>query len=69
MSVEGKGRLTKIRKAQNKATSPNKALLDMFSQVPKDSVKSVTYDNGTENTGRTEIKHIPNFGKGNCRKY
>jgi IS30 family transposase len=41
---------------QNKTSiESNNALLDMFSKMPKDCVKSITYDNGTENTGHTEI--------------
>ena len=70
VSVERKGRLTKIRKVNDKTSrESNKALLDMFSPMPEGSVKSITYDNGTENTGHIEINRILVISSYFCQPY
>jgi len=70
VSVERKGRLTKIRKVQNKTSKEsNKALLDMFNAMPQESVKSITYDNGPENSGHMEINRILGTDSYFCRAY
>jgi IS30 family transposase len=70
VSVERKWRLSKLRKVKDKTGSQsNKALLDMFGQMPKDTVKSITYDNGTENTGHIEINRILNTKSYFCQPY
>ena len=70
VSVERKDRFTKIRKVQNKTSKEsNKALLDMFEQMPQGSVKSITYDNGTENTGHIELNDILGTKSYFCHPY
>jgi len=70
VSVERKGRFTKILKVQNKTSKEsNNALLNMFNQMPKDFVKSITYDNGTENSGHMEINHILGTSSYFCHPY
>jgi len=70
VSVERKGRLTKIVKVQNKTSSEsNRALIDMFGSMPKNTVKSITYDNGPENTGHLEINRILEISSYFCRAY
>jgi IS30 family transposase len=41
----------------------------MFSKMPKDYVKSITYDNGTENAEHTEINRILKIGSYFCQPY
>jgi len=70
VSVERKGRLSKLRKVKNKTRSEsNKALIDMFSQMPKEKIKSITYDNGAENTGHVEINRILKTKSYFCQPY
>ena len=70
VSVERKGRLSKIRKVENKTSrESNKALIEIFSQMPKDAIKSITYDNGTENAGHIEINRIFNAKSYFCQPY
>jgi len=70
VSVERKGRFTKIMKVPNKTSKEsNKALLNMFNQMPKGFVKSITYDNGTENSGHMDINSILKTDSYFCRPY
>jgi IS30 family transposase len=70
VSVERKGRFTKILKVPNKTSKEsNKALLNMFSQMPKSCVKSITYDNGTENSGHIDINNILGTNSYFCQPY
>jgi IS30 family transposase len=70
VSVERKGRLTKILKVPNKTSKEsNKALLNMFCQMPKGYVKSITYDNGTENSGHMDINNILGTDSYFCQPY
>ena len=41
----------------------------MFSDMPKGTVKSITYDNGKENTGHIEINKILNTLSYFCQPY
>ncbi|MDR2437635.1 MAG: IS30 family transposase [Endomicrobium sp.] len=61
--MKEKGRITKTRKESNKA------LLDMFSQMPQESIKSITYDNGTENAGHAELNCILGTKSYFCQPY
>lgn len=70
VSVERKTRITKIRKVKNKTSSAsNDALLDMFAVLPKEMIKSITYDNGSENTGHIEINRILGTASYFCQAY
>jgi len=70
VSVERKGRFTKILKVQNKTSKEsNDALLDMFSKIPKKFVQSITYDNGTENSRHMDINRILGTKSYFCRPY
>jgi len=70
VSVERKGRFTKILKVPNKTSKEsNKALLNMFNQIPQNFVKSITYDNGTENSRHMDINSILKTDSYFCRPY
>lgn len=70
VSVERKGRFTMIRKVENKTSKQsNSALLDMFCKMPKDGIKSITYDNGSENAGHIEINRILGISSYFCQPY
>jgi IS30 family transposase len=70
VSVERKGRFTKILKVHNKTSKEsNRALLDMFSPMPQGLVKSITYDNGTENSGHMDINRILGTDSYFCQPY
>ena len=70
VAVERKQRLTKIRKVCDKTSQQsNIALSDMLSSMPKDNVKSITYDNGSENTGHLEINNLFKIKSYFCQAY
>lgn len=52
VSVERKSRYVKIRKVQDKtAGNKTQSIHDSFIEFPQKSIKSITIDNGSENTG------------------
>jgi len=70
VSVERKDRFTKILKVPNKTSKEsNKALFNMFSKMPQGSVKSITYDNGPENSGHLELNRILGTDSYFCQPY
>ena len=70
VSVERKDRLTKISKVPNKTSKEsNKALLNVFKKMPQGCVKSITYDNGSENSGHLDINRILGINSYFCQAY
>jgi len=70
VAVERKQRLTKIRKVCDKTSQQsNIALVDILSSMPKNCVKSMTYDNGSENVGHLEINKLFEIKSYFCQPY
>jgi IS30 family transposase len=70
VSVERKIRFTKMQKVQNKTSEEsNKALVNMLGKMPQGSVKSITYDNGSENSGHMKLNHILGTDSYFCQPY
>jgi IS30 family transposase len=70
VSVERKTRLTKVRQAKNKMSSQsNKSLVDMLKDIPRDFVKTITYDNGRKNSEHVEINCILGTKSYFCQAY
>ena len=68
--VERMGRLAKIRKVRDKTSQEsNRALQNMFAPLPRSGVKSLTYDNGSENAGHTEINRVLGTKSYFCHPY
>jgi IS30 family transposase len=68
--VERKTRMTKIRKVKNKtAQQSNKALQEMLSSLPKNAIRSITYDNGTENAAHGQLNKILQTASYFCLPY
>lgn len=70
VAVERKHRLTKLKLVKDKtALSSNAALVSMLSSFDKNARRSITYDNGSENTDHSKLNLILNTSSFFCQPY
>ncbi len=70
VQYERKAMLVGISKLDNfKSESTNEAIANTINTLPKDFVKSITYDNGTENAKHYELKEVFNLRTYFCDPY
>ena len=68
--VERKHRLTKIKKVLDKtAATSNTALLSMLGDLPNTVKRSITYDNGSENTEHSKLNLLLGISSFFCQPY
>lgn len=70
VTVERKSRFTKLKLIQNKkAVSSNNALFSMLMPLPIYLRRSITYDNGTENTAHYNLNQLLGTSSFFCEPY
>lgn len=70
VAVERKHRLTKLKKVIDKtAPSSNTALLSMLGHLPDHAKRSITYDNGSENTEHSKLNLLLGTASFFCEPY
>lgn len=70
VAVERKHRLTKLKKVKDKtAPSSNIALLSMLGSLPEQAKRSITYDNGSENTDHAKLNLLLGTSSFFCEPY
>lgn len=70
VAVERKHRLTKLKKVSDKtAPSSNTALLSMLGPLPDHAKRSITYDNGSENTDHSKLNLLLGTSSFFCEPY